>query len=124
VDEREPPGDAPLGCLSAVVGAATLNLMYAVVNRLQFREPITDSVLESAQHMVTLVVEVGGLAARVARVDDTTLLLLLDFRSEEDAGRISRDVGGPWMREHVLPLLAGGTERFVGEVVASASATS
>jgi len=31
-------------------------------------------------------------------------------------------VGGPWMREHIRPLLAGDTERSVGEVIASAEA--
>jgi hypothetical protein len=32
-------------------------------------------------------------------VDDTHLILLLGFRSAEDADRIAREIGGPWMRE-------------------------
>jgi hypothetical protein len=55
-------------------------------------------------------------------VVDTHLILLLDFRSAEDADRIAREIGGPWMREHVVPLLARNTERSVGAVIASAQA--
>jgi hypothetical protein len=42
------------------------------------------------------------------------------FATAEDADRIAREVGGPWMREHIRPLLARDTERSVGEVIASA----
>jgi hypothetical protein len=62
----------------------------------------------------------GGLAARVARVDDRHLVLLLDFRCAADAERTARDVGGPWMREHVVPLLDRPTDRSVGQVIAAA----
>jgi hypothetical protein len=75
--------------------------------------------VRSAREAVRLVVDAGALAARVAKVDDTHLILLLTFETAEDAGRIARDVGGPWMREHMTPLLARDTERSVGEVIAS-----
>jgi len=39
-----------------------------------------------------------------------------------DADRVAQDVGGPWMRQHILPLLARGPERSAGEVVAAGSA--
>jgi hypothetical protein len=55
-------------------------------------------------------------------VDETHLVLILEFFTAEDAARIAREVGGPWMRENILPLLAGDTERSVGEVIASAEA--
>jgi hypothetical protein len=55
-------------------------------------------------------------------VDDRHLILLLDFASAGDAYRAGREAGGPWMQEHIVPLLAGGTERSLGEVIASASA--
>ena len=60
--------------------------------------------------------------ARVAKVDERHLILVLEFRTAEDADRIAREVGGPWMRENIRPLLAGETERSVGEVIASAEA--
>jgi hypothetical protein len=69
-----------------------------------------------------LVVDVGALAARVAKVDEKHLILILEFAGPEDADRIAREVGGPWMRAHVRPLLVGDTERSVGEVIASAEA--
>jgi hypothetical protein len=54
-----------------------------------------------------------------AKDDDTHLILILEFGSAEDADRVAAEVGGPWMREHVLPLLARGPERSVGEFIAS-----
>ena len=57
-----------------------------------------------------------------AKVDDTHLILVLMFAPPEDADRVSREVGGPWMRENIVPLLARDTERSVGEVIASAQA--
>jgi hypothetical protein len=58
----------------------------------------------------------------VAKVDDKHLILILELSTAEDADRIAREVGGPWMREHISPLLAGDTERSVGEVIAAAEA--
>jgi len=69
-----------------------------------------------------LVVDAGALAARVAKVDEKHLILILEFASAAEADRIAREVGGPWMRENIRPLLAGDTERSVGEVIASARA--
>jgi hypothetical protein len=69
-----------------------------------------------------LVVDAGALAARVVQVDERHLILLLEFHTAEDGDRIAQDVGGPWMRENIRPLLAGDTERNVGEVIASAEA--
>jgi hypothetical protein len=54
-----------------------------------------------------------------AKDDGTHLILILQFASAEDADRVATEVGGPWMREHVLPLLARGPERSVGEFIAS-----
>jgi hypothetical protein len=93
--------------------------MYVVVNHLHFRDPVTDTTVEAARDAVQQVVDAGALAARVIKVEDTHLILLLDFPSSEEADRVSREIGGPWMREHIVPLLARGTERSVGEVIAS-----
>lgn len=96
--------------------------MHVVVNHLRLREPLPDASLEELRQGMQPVVDAGGLAARVAKVDDTHLILILDFGTAEDADRIAREVGGPLMREHVRPFLAGDTERTVGEVIASAEA--
>ena len=96
--------------------------MHIVVNHLHLRDSVTDATVEAAQGAVQLVVDAGGLAAQVVKVTDTHLILLLTFASAEDADRVAREVGGPWMREHMAPLLERDTERSVGEVVASAQA--
>jgi hypothetical protein len=94
--------------------------VHVVVNHLHLREPVTDETLTASREAVQSVVDAGGLAARMLEVDPTHLILLLEFRSAEDAARVARDVGGPWMRENIVPLLARETERSVGQVVASA----
>ena len=96
--------------------------MHVVVNHLRLREPVGEVTIRAAQEAVGQVVAAGGLVARLLRVDNTHLILVLDFASAEDADRIAREVGGPWMREHMVPLLASETERSVGEVIASAQA--
>jgi hypothetical protein len=96
--------------------------MHVVVNHLHFRDPVTEATVEATRDALRPVIDAGGIAARVVMVDDRHLILLLDFRSAEDADRAAREVGGPWMREHIVPLLSGGTERSVSEVIASAPA--
>jgi hypothetical protein len=96
--------------------------MHIVVNHLRFRDPVTSTTVEAFQDAARQIVDAGGLAARVANVDDTHLILLLDFHSPEDADRIAREIGGPWMRDNLTPLLDRDTERSVGEIIASAEA--
>ena len=96
--------------------------MHVVINHLRLREPIADATVQAAREGMQLVVDAGALAARVAKVDERHLILLLEFATAEDADRIAREVGGPWMKENIRPLLAGDTERSVGEVIASAEA--
>jgi len=93
-----------------------------VVNHLRLRKPVPDATVGALQEGVQLVVDAGALAAHVAKVDDTHLILILEFPTAEAAERVAREVGGPWMREHITPLLAGDTERSLAEVIASAEA--
>jgi hypothetical protein len=97
-------------------------LVHVVINHLRLRDPVTDSTSTAVREGVQAVVDAGALTARVAKVDDTHLVLILEFPTAEDADRVSREVGGPWMRENIVPLLAADTERCVGEVIASAEA--
>ncbi len=94
--------------------------MHVVVNHLHFRDPVTEATITASQDAVDAVVAAGGLNAQVAQVTDTHLMLILTFATADDAGRIAREVGGPWMNEHIRPLLAGDTDRNVGAVVAHA----
>lgn len=93
-----------------------------MVNHLRLRKPVPDATVGALQEGVQLVVDAGALAAHVAKVDDTHLILILEFPTAEAAERVAREVGGPWMREHITPLLAGDTERSLAEVIASAEA--
>jgi hypothetical protein len=83
---------------------------------------VPDATAEAARKGMQLVVDAGAVAARVAKVDDKHPILILEFSTAEDADRIAREVGGPWMRENITPLLTGDTERGVGEMIASAEA--
>lgn len=96
--------------------------MHVVVNHLHLRERVGDDTVQATREVVQQVVAAGALAARVLEVDETHLILVLEFASAEDADRVSRDIGGPWMREHIRPLLERDTERSVGMVTASAQA--
>jgi hypothetical protein len=96
--------------------------VHVVINHLRLRDPVSDETVQAMGAVVQLVVDAGALRARVARVDERHLILMLEFGMAEDADRIAREVGGPWMRENIRPLLAGETERSVGEVIASAEA--
>jgi hypothetical protein len=93
--------------------------VHVVVNHLHLREPLTDETRQAMTDAVRLVVDAGGLAGEIAMVDEKHLILILHFAGAEDADRVAREVGGPWMRERVVPLLARDTERSVGEVIAS-----
>jgi hypothetical protein len=93
--------------------------MHVVVNHLRLRDPLTDETVRASREAIRLVVEAGGSRCWMLKVDDRHLILVLEFSSAEEGNRIARDVGGPWMNEHIRPLLAGDTERYVGEVIAS-----
>ena len=99
-----------------------VGFVHVVVNHLRLRDPVADETVQAARDALRQVVGAGARAARLARVDERHLILILEFAGAEDADRIAREVGGPWMREHIRPLLAGDTERSVGEVIASADA--
>ena len=93
--------------------------MHVVVNHLRLREPLSEETVAAFHDGVKLVTEAGGLSGKVVQVDERHVILVLEFASAEDADRIARDVGGPWMREHISPLLADVTDRNLGEVIAS-----
>jgi hypothetical protein len=93
--------------------------MHAVVNHLRLKEPLPRESVDSFDGAAQAVLDAGGLACHLVRVDETHLILVLFFASAADAERVARDVGGPWVREHVAPYLAAGTERYVGEALVS-----
>ncbi len=92
--------------------------MRVVVNHLRFKEPLPSAVVDSAEEACQRLVEAGGLAASLIQVDETQAILVLTFPDLETEERIKSEIGGPWMKEHVVPLLAEPTDRSSGMVVA------
>ena len=64
--------------------------MHVVVNHLRLREPVPESTVEAARQGMQLVVDSGALAARLAKVDEKNLILILEFSTAEDADRTAR----------------------------------
>jgi hypothetical protein len=95
-----------------------------VINHLHLRDALSDETAQEFRGIVPRIFGAGATAARVVQVDDRHLVLILEFPSAEDADRVASEVGGPWMREHILPLLARGPDRSVGETIASATQTA
>jgi hypothetical protein len=101
----------------------TVGGVAVVVNHLHLTDPISDETVQAFRSIVPRIVNGGASAAQAVQVDATHIVLILEFTSAEDADRVASEIGGPWMREHIIPLLARGPERSVGEVIASATAT-
>jgi len=95
--------------------------MTVVVNHLHFSEALTADTVQTCREVVLRIVDAGAMAAKVVRIGDTHLVLILEFASAADADRVAQEVGGPWMRQQILPLLARGPERSIGDVIAAAS---
>jgi quinol monooxygenase YgiN len=94
--------------------------VYVVVNHLRLREPLRDEVLRSAREDVLPPMQDAGCRSlELVRVDDLHWILLMAFDEREALNQAATTIGGPWMNEHVGPLLASPTERSVGEIVVS-----
>jgi hypothetical protein len=99
--------------------------VHAVVNRLTFTDPVPADLIAGRGGMrlrddaMPRLRAAGCLEADVVQTGERELHLVLLFREADDPDRMMREVGSPWMREHVVPLLAGPTDRRVGVVVAS-----
>ena len=95
--------------------------MHAVVNRLRLARPIDQSVFENAQReLPPRAAEIEDLRAfHVLRAGDDELIVLILGDAPEALERMRTEVGNDWMRENIVPHLAGGTERVVAESVVS-----
>ena len=73
--------------------------------------------IDAAKEVVRVIGEAGG-KCRLVKVDERNAFLVLGFPDAETEELIKSEIGGPWMREHIVPLLDGSPERSSGEVVA------
>ena len=94
--------------------------MHAVVNLLTFADTIPEGLFPSAERDLAegLRAVPGFEGLRIAQTSDTTAVLLIFGDSPETLDRLATELGSPWMREHVVPLLAGPPQRNVGAIVA------
>lgn len=89
-----------------------------VVNHLRLAAPLPDSVISAAEDVCVQIIAAGGQSAGLAQVDERHAILVLTFPDLETEQRISSEIGGPWMRENVVPLLAAPPERSSGTLLA------
>ncbi|HEY7258701.1 MAG TPA: antibiotic biosynthesis monooxygenase [Gaiellales bacterium] len=94
--------------------------MFGVVNRLTFAAPVDDAVAARFADAVEHLDGVEGLVgAHVVQTGEREVHLVLLFTDADAAARITAEIGNPMMREHIVPLLAGPTDRRTGDVIAS-----
>lgn len=97
--------------------------MHVVVNHLRFASPPPRSAIDSMQGDAgeRLRAIEGFEAVHLCRVDDEHYILIVQADSAATLERISQEVGGPWVTEHLAPHFAGPPDRSVAEVVGSAT---
>jgi hypothetical protein len=91
--------------------------MHAVINRLKLATPIDPAVFARAQEeLPPRVAEVDGLRAfHVLRAAEDELVVLILADTAEALDELRDRVGNAWMRENIVPHLAGGTDRMIAE---------
>jgi len=89
-----------------------------VVSHLTLKRPLPRATVDLAEDACRRLVDAGGLAASFVKVDDTHMILILTFPDLDTEERIKSEIGGPWMRDHLVPLLEEPPERSSGTVVA------
>jgi Antibiotic biosynthesis monooxygenase len=93
--------------------------VYAVVNRLTFAEPVGEAVAARFASAMPAMRESGCRSAHVVQTGEREVHLLIVFDSAEQAAEVTERVGSPMMRELIVPLLDGPTDRRTGPVIAS-----
>jgi hypothetical protein len=95
--------------------------MAAVVNLLHFKEPLDPAVFaRSERDLVQQMRAIEGFRGfHVIQTSEKDVILVILGDSVEVLDQIATEVGSPWMRANVVPLLAGPPERHIGPIVAS-----
>lgn len=96
----------------------------AVVNHLHFTDPVDPALFErGTTELGDAMRGVDGFEAfHVVRTGEREVILVILADTAETLDRIATEVGSPWMREHVVPLLAGPPERHIGPALLSVRA--
>jgi hypothetical protein len=96
--------------------------VHTGVNHLHFREPLDPAVFAGAERELAPQMRAieGFSSFQVIQVEEDRVVLVITGDDEATVDRVPTEVGSPWMREHVVPLLARPADRQVGPVIASA----
>ena len=94
--------------------------MHAVVNQLRFSSDVDPALFASMEDLVPQMAAIEGfVGVQVVQTGPTDVTLLIFADDEATLDRIATEVGSPWMREHVVPLLAAPPDRRLGPVLVS-----
>ena len=95
--------------------------MAAVVNHLHFKEDVDASIfVDSERDLLPEMRAIDGFRGyEVVQVSEREVVLVILADTAETLDRIATEVGSPWMREHVVPLLGRPPERKIGPTLAS-----
>jgi hypothetical protein len=93
--------------------------VFGVVNRLTFKEPVDDELIARFDIAMVRIRESACRWAHVVQTGEREVHLVILFDSEEQAAEVTEKVGSPLMRELIVPLLEGPTDRRTGPVIAS-----
>ena len=95
--------------------------MHMVINHLTVSAPPAADTLVDLQHraLVEAAAIDGVLDVSLVQVDEHHLIFVIVGDTPEALERLSQQVGGPWVQEHLGPLFTAPPERSVGTVLAS-----
>ena len=97
--------------------------MHAVVNHLRFKDPVDRALFARAEaELAPSMRAIPGFASlHIVQVAADHVVLVITGDDAQTLDRLATEVGTPWMRDNVIPLLAGPPERHIGPIIASAS---
>lgn len=93
--------------------------MHAVVNHLHFAAPVETDILIAMQTDVTPKMSAieGFEGLMVIQVAEDHVVLVITGTGPDVLDRLATEVGSPWMKANIMPLLSRPPERVVGAVV-------
>ncbi len=93
--------------------------MFTLVNHHHLAEPIPESAYAALTERFAEMRDGGLRTFQIIKVADDHVILVATFDSAEAADAVSEAIGGPWLREYVIPRLSNPTEQSFGEVIFS-----
>jgi hypothetical protein len=95
--------------------------MHAVLNHLHFSQDVDADLFAAAEtDLVPRMRAIEGFRGfHVVQTSPTDVTLVIFAVDAETLDRIATEVGSPWMRANVLPLLAAPPDRNLGPVLTS-----